>query len=292
MYTFEITKDSNEVYHKEKIDYISSSQLKQILKSPLHYKEEEKEETAAIIFGTMYHTFILEPDKFDSEYFYIDDSELIEQLQGEGFKSPRSTKKYKEWYDLKCLESQGKIIIDHVTHKQLKDMKDRLFSHPYARLLYTQGEAEQSFYIEDFNGCKCKIRPDRIYKPKRRIMDLKTCTDARPEKFFNHAYDFGYHVSAAFYCDIMEAIEDTGLPYKFYFIAQETKKPYAFQIYKASAQFLSIGRYEYEKALELYKYSDEKKKYYGYEIWCDNQYGVMDINVPAYKIKERNFIQL
>ena len=63
---YDIVEDSNETYHNNK-EYISSTGLKKLKVSPAHYKEyleEKKEPTPALIFGSAYHTYCLEVDKF------------------------------------------------------------------------------------------------------------------------------------------------------------------------------------------------------------------------------------
>ena len=50
---------------------ISKSDLFKITKSPLHFKwsmENKEEKTAALIFGSACHKYILERDDFDSEF--------------------------------------------------------------------------------------------------------------------------------------------------------------------------------------------------------------------------------
>src|SRR5574344_1079999 len=79
-------------YHDDK-EYISVSGLKKIKVSPAHYKEAEKvEPTEAMIFGSAYHCFILEPERFENEYYIFDDRSICEALIGDGYKSPCATK--------------------------------------------------------------------------------------------------------------------------------------------------------------------------------------------------------
>ncbi|MDZ4154211.1 PD-(D/E)XK nuclease-like domain-containing protein, partial [Methylicorpusculum sp.] len=57
---------SNAAYHKDQSS-VSSSQLKLLLRSPLHFQQglnEAHEETPAMRIGTAIHTALLEPDQF------------------------------------------------------------------------------------------------------------------------------------------------------------------------------------------------------------------------------------
>jgi len=289
---FKISKDSNELYHSRK-EYIGASGLKLLKESPLHFKEAEQKETDALVFGSAYHTYVLEPELFDKEYFIFDETDILDILKSEGSKSPRATNKYKDWKLEQEAKSGGRTILDLGTMSILKAMKERLMSHRYVRSLLSNGDAEMSVYteIEMFSGksVKVKIRPD-FWKPKKRIIvDLKTTADASKDGFTKHATDLNYHIQSALYTDIIEKIEGTGMPYSFFFIAQEKTKPFAFNIFESSPQFQGTGRYEYEQLLMLYQWCQENNRWPGYQIFCENKYGILSLNLPPYGIKEINW---
>jgi hypothetical protein len=291
---FEICKDSNDVYHgPTRKDYVSASGLKKLKKSPLHFMEEEQKETEAMTFGSAYHTFILEPELFEQEYLVFSDKEIFDILIGEGSKSPRSTNKYKEWYEMEMRKANGKITIDTATHNMLKAMRERLMHHRYVNSLLSNGEAEMSVYceIEIFTGqkIKVKIRPDYKKDKKRIISDLKTTAGASIHDFPRHAADLDYHLQAALYSDIMSAIEGKGMGWNFFFIAQEKTKPYAFNIFESGSQFMAQGRYEYEQLLMLYAFCLEEGKWPGYQVFTENRFGVNELNLPAYMVREINW---
>lgn len=289
---FEITEDSNEEYHSKK-EYISASGLKLIKKSPLHFKEVEKTETDAMKFGSAYHTFILEPNKFEEEYYLFDDSEIYSILIGEGAKSPRATKKYKEWHEAQMRIAGQKKMIDRETYNQLSSMKKRLQSHRYAKSLITNGEPELSVYVEAkiFTGetVKIKIRPDFLKQKKRIISDLKTTSDASIMGFPNNAANFDYHIQAALYSDIMDKINGKGLGYDFFFIAQEKTIPFAFNVFRANPQFMGQGRYEYEMLLMLYAQCSADNFWPGYQCFTENRFGINELGLPPYSINEINY---
>lgn len=282
-------KDSNEVYHGNK-DYISASGLKKIKKSPLHFMTEEKKDTEALTFGSAYHTYILEPENFDNEYFIFDETFILEVLSGEGSKKPRGTNKYKEWYENEMKAAEGKIMIEKSTFEIIKSMRDRLFKHRYAKSLFNKGEAEKSFYCSletEVGKIKVKIRPDYLKKQHRIITDLKTTSDASAIEFPKNAANYDYHIQAAFYSDIMRMI--TGDEWPFFFIAQEKSKPFAFNIFEASAQFINQGRYEYEQLLRLYYLCKENDYWPGYQVFTENRFGIIELRLPSWAINEINF---
>ena len=289
---FEIKKDSNEVYHSKK-EYISCSGLKQIKKSPLHFKLEEKKETEAMTFGSAYHSYILEEELFNEDYHIFDETAILNILIGEGSKSPRATNKYKDWFEAEMRIANGKQIINNGTLNMLKAMKERITSHRYANSLISKGEAEMSVYceIELMTGqrVKVKIRPDFFKKEKRIISDLKTTAGASVNDFSRSAADYDYHIQAAFYSDIMEAVEGKSMGWDFFFIAQEKTVPYAFNIFESSPQFLAQGRYEWEAIMLLYAWCLENNKWPGYQVFTESRYGVNELNLPAYSIREINW---
>lgn len=291
---YEIRKDSNEVYHSKK-EYISASGLKMIKKSPLHFREEERKKTEAMEFGSAYHTYILEPELFEKEYYVFDDSEICSYLIGEGAKSPRATKQYKEWSEQQTLVANDKVMIDKATHEMLKTMSDRLMRHRYVKSLLSGGEAETSVYceIEIMTGqkIKIKIRPDYKKDSKRIISDLKTTSGASVNDFPRSAADLDYHIQAALYHDIMSAIEGKEMGWNFFFIAQEKTKPFAFNIFEASPQFLAQGRHEYQMLMLLYANCMNNNTWPGYQVWVDNVFGVQELTLPPYYIKELNWYE-
>lgn len=281
--------DTDDKYHSEK-DHISASGLKKLKISPAHFKEEDEEkETDALLFGSAYHCFILEPDKFKDKYYIFDDSIVCGALIAKGAKSPRSTNDYKTWYAGEISFSDGKILIDKADFDKLDAMRYRLMNHPYAKMLLNNGINEQGYMGEietEAGNISIKIKPDHVNEGKKIIVDLKTCMDASIDGFTRHAADLDYHIQASFYSDIIEKIAGDGRAYKFFFIAQEKKKPFAFNLFECSPQFISQGRFEYEMLLQLYKYCMDNNTWPGYQIWCENKYGILELKLPAWAIKD------
>lgn len=271
--------DSNEHYHSQ--DGISASGLKLLKQSPAHYKEAKIEQTDAMFFGEAYHTFVLENDRFHSEYQVVDKSKRPEPEKTMGAKANQA------W-----LESFENPISSEI-YQQLQNMKKVLFKHPYAKSLLTGGEIEHSYYceldIEAEDPIKVRFRPDHVKHNKRIIVDLKTAADASVDKFPAAAAKFNYQIQAALYADLMELVTGETLGYEFFFVAQEKSVPYAFNIYQASPQMRSIGKYEYEILLMLYSYCLECDKWPGYQIFCQNKYGVNELSIPPWAVKELEY---
>jgi hypothetical protein len=285
-------KGTDEQYHADK-SFVSASALKRLKVSPAHFIEpEEEEETDAMLFGSAYHCLVLEPDVFEKEYYVFDDHAIYEVLIGEGFKSPRATKQYKEWMEseMRLIGDRKSLSIDNF--KKIKAMRERLMHHPYVKMLLANGRNEVAYTgeIETEAGLiKVKFKPDHINDKKFFIVDLKTTVDASKEIFPLHAADLNYHLQASYYSDLMERVTAKNRPYSFFFIAQEKKSPFAFNIFEASPQFISQGRFEYEMLLQLYKYCTDNNIWPGYQIWCENKYGILELKLPAWAIRDLTY---
>jgi exodeoxyribonuclease VIII len=275
---------SNEDYHGNK-DYVSASGLKLIKKSPLHYKEHVTVETEALLFGSAYHTYILEPEIFDSEFFVFNP-----------LKRPDPSKNFnatvnKQWKNDIYLQHKNVITVEQ--YEQIKSMKDRLFKNIYARNLLKKGIAEQSFMFDavtfENKEIGVKVRPDYIKEKKRIVVDLKTCSDASEQGFQKQAAQYDYHIQAALYVDMMEQFKGDRMPWSFIFIAQEKSYPYAYGIYEASPQFIAQGRYEYEQLIMLYQQCKETDNYPGYQVFVENKFGIKELSLPPWAIREINF---
>ena len=179
-------------YHKD-ITTISKSGLDQIAKSPLHYWERYlnpnhvETSTAALEFGSPFHTAILEPIEFEHMYAVAP-------------KVDRRTKEGKQaWVEFE-LENMGKKIISSDEYQIIQGMQASILNHHEASILLSaKTHVEQIFTHQDK---KCK--PDFLTSHNI-ICDLKTTEDASPWGFGRSAHKYRYDVQAAFYMDILEA---------------------------------------------------------------------------------------
>lgn len=284
-------------YYDDK-NSISASGLKKLKVSPAHFKYgEEDKDTEAMQFGSAYHCYILEPERFEKEYYVFDDDVVCQAIiakgasEGKEVKNVRATKDYKAWEESEMRVIGERKVINKAEFVRIKEMKSRLFSHPYARMLLTNGEAEvglKGVLTTDVGNIPVKLKPDYIKTGKHLIIDLKTARDASYDGFTKDAAKLNYHIQAAFYLDIISRM-DNFMPYTFIFIAQEKVKPYAFNLFECSPQFVSQGRYEYELLLQLYKHCTERNYWPGYQVFCPNRYGLLELSLPNYSIKSLDF---
>jgi hypothetical protein len=260
-------KDTAAEYHDN--GALNRSSLFLMSKSPAHFKYslENKEETEALRFGKLFHTFILEPECFDDRYVVVD----IDRRTKEG----KATA-------LQIAES-GRETVSTVELASLNEMKKSIFANKYASALL-RGEKEISYYWQDeMTGIECKCRPDCITPigDLNIIVDLKSCDNASTEEFMRAALRYGYDLQSAQYKTGVELVE--GKPHKFVFIAVEKKPPYALNILEADEIFIRKGYDDFRTYLGILKYCRETDNWYSYtgETGRPNV-----LNLPAWLIKE------
>ncbi len=241
---------SNEKYHS--LPAISSSQLKEALRSPAHYfakylaeDRAPNEATANMQLGSAVHVLFLEPDLYEIEVAVAPSCD-------------RRTKAGKELWEEFSEYAKGKIILTAEQSKVALAMAASLRAHPFNRIVMEgKGYREASiFYQDQVSGLACRVRPDYHIAPcadwpNGLIIDLKTTDDARPAAFARTIANFGYHTSAAMYCDGFQAYYQTEEPPEFLWLVIERDRPYACAAYQATEATLFVGHAKKKEALGL-----------------------------------------
>lgn len=153
---------SIEAYHQD--SSISSTGLRELKKSPAHYKayiDSARQPTQAMAFGTGFHALVGEPHLFASKY--------VKAPEG----LDKRTKEGKETYALFLEKNQGKEILSHEDYDRMDGMLSALIHNKTALHLLTNGQAEQSiFWTDKETGVMCKCRPDFL-RSDGIVVDLK-----------------------------------------------------------------------------------------------------------------------
>lgn len=234
-------KMTNAEYHAHPA--ISKSGLDRIDQSPAHYLawiREPRVTTPALTFGSACHAAVLEPDTFDARY----------AVAPSGI--DRRTKAGKELWEAFTSEAAGREIITAEDLEKLSYIRASIQAHPVAEELLDpdSGKAEVSvFGVLDDVGVKCRpdwLRDDGI------LVDLKTTDCAAPNAFARSVAKYRYHVQAALYSDLLQAV--TGEPVKaFVFIAVEKAPPFAVSVYELDAESMEVGRAAYQRNLDTFR---------------------------------------
>lgn len=132
---------------------------------------------------------------------------------------------------------------------------------------------EHSLIVQD-NGFKRKVRVDAYDKKQGIIYDVKTTRYNNPKQFIKDAYDFGYHLQAAFYIDTMRIGGYKVEAFAFLVVPSDSpNKPYAVQI---SDRFIEDGRASYTEVLEnILNYKQNIGQVYFHEM-----------DLPSWRLKQ------
>lgn len=231
----------------------SRSQLFKLSKSPAHFKyalENPEVETPALAFGTAFHSYVLEKDKFDNEYIV----------------APKLDRRTKEGKALAAqIEASGKIPISEDTFAQIQAMAESVMSNKYAAALLNGGEHEKSYFWTDkLTGLELKCRPDcrTDLRSTSVIVDLKTTENADTDSFMHSCIKYGYDLQAAMYTQGVSEIE--GKPHRFVFIAVEKTPPYACNVLEADNFIIQKGTKDLNDYLYTLKECLETDNWYSY----------------------------
>lgn len=251
-----------------KAEGVSSSELKQMVKSPAHYRywkdNPDDTDTPALLFGRACHKYVLETYDFYKEFAVAPNVD-------------RRTKEGKEIWNKFVAESEGKDVITEEQFEVIDAMRNAMLATPFVSKLIN-GEHEVSlFWTDEDTGIKCKCRPDSLNDKLNIVVDYKTCDNAETQHFMRKAIDLGYDLQASYYLDGVKAT--TGLDCIFVFIAQEKKPPYAVNILQADDVFIRSGRQLYKDMLATYKECTETGNWWGY-LGAENQ--INSLGVPKW----------
>jgi hypothetical protein len=229
---------SNSQYHGD-LQYLSSSNLKTLLKSPEQFYKErilgirENKKIDAFDLGSYVHCAILEPHLLTEEF----------AIWSGWRKAGQEFEAFKE-------AAGGKTILS-APQKFKCDNYVKAFNRlGIAREMVSGGFPEHTV-CTNILDVPIKSRFDYINVEKGYIFDVKTTSQPSGLDIFRRTVDeYGYGLSAALYC---QAAYDTyGKIFDFYF-GVISKSDEECHVYKASSDLLSRGTANVTKALVLYK---------------------------------------
>jgi len=255
-------------------DGISRSELWLLRESPEKFKwaqEHPEEPTPALIFGSLVHKLLLEPETFDEDFAIMPDVD-------------RRTKAGKEAYNAFLSDFSEKYIISRADYEKALQMANKAKQTPFVSKLLDNGKHEVAYYWNDaFTNERCKVRLDCITElgGKTIIVDYKTTANASTDSFIKSAINYGYDFQSAMYCVAVKM--NTGIDPVFVFIAQEKDPPYAVNVLQADNYLLKRGYDIFRELIGIYHDCKESGNWYGYL----GAYNVINnLALPAYLAKE------
>lgn len=252
---------SSEEYHADPA--LSSSGLKLLLKNPLRYwdssplnPEREPADTTTLKNSRAFHTMLLEPEKFNSEF------------------------------EIKpnCKTSSLKGVVGAGDYQDMLNAVKAIRGDNSVSGLITGGKAEVSiFWRDEETGIMCRVRFD--YLRPMIGFDYKTTTDISMESIGYAIADYRYDLSAAMYIQGLKQanLYDDG-HLGFVLLFQEKKRPYLAEAVRLGQDIMDRGYNDFRLGLEIYKKNIER---YGRDRWWSGVGGVKDLGMEymPYKYK-------
>lgn len=265
------------------IDAINCSSLKPFLKSPAHYLHEKSigdssAPTDHFHFGGALHTYVLEPEKADSNIYVWDDSKRPNKSKTFGETENKAWKK--QTWDLAT--GQNMDVITPAQFESIKRMRDALYKHPLASLLLEDGFNKfEEIITWEWAGIKFKAILD-VRNPAF-ILDLKSDADADPDKWVRNSFwKLLYWLQAGMYYD---GDLGGGYEYKqskdFYFVVVEKKPPYGVSVHRVRGEVIDYAVQTYREQSKLLIKCIKTGKFPGYEFRTWPQ-PFSEISLPSY----------
>ena len=186
---------SDAAYHSG--DGLSSTGAKTLLDCPAQYAYDREHPTYRDTFdhGHVIHELILGRG---SGFVVVDGS--------------RNSKAVKE--RVEEVRAEGKVPIKSDDLATARAIADAVHQHPEIGPIFKTGAAEQSVYATDpETGVLLRCRPDWLTETRdgRPVcVDVKsTAGDTHPWRLGKTISDYGYHISAAFYTDVLTLADIT-----------------------------------------------------------------------------------
>lgn len=256
--------------HESHLSYSSLSAFKKAPSVFIDYKMGVKEETDAMVFGSMVHCLVLEPQDFENRYHCIDDADIINQIGGA---KPRATKAYKEWYAVAKSEAGEKILIETDDYLNAKIIASNVRHNRASRKILDLCWEHEKPISWEFKNFMFKGFIDGI--GDKAICDLKTCADASPKKFHREIIDRSYYLQAAMY------LYAEGKMLDYYIIAVDRVGGVSVHLLEKS--LIEHGMIEYNKLLDSFNECIIKDAFnQSYDFWSERWDGIFLAEKPGY----------
>ncbi|MFJ4174034.1 PD-(D/E)XK nuclease-like domain-containing protein [Microbacterium sp. NPDC089696] len=248
---------------------LSTSGMKQLLRSPKHFqlsREEERAPKPAFDEGHAIHERVLGVGA------------PIVQIPRDLLSADGGvrTKDAKAWVDK--ARDEGKVPLKPPVYYRITRAADAVLSNAKAKsLLDRPGLSEVSLFAQDpVTGVQLRCRFDRLSDIG---LDVKSTTDVRPRKVTSTVIDFGYDVQAWVYRYVYQLVTGEELP-PMHFIFVEKEPPYEVRVVRLADPAWAVGgEAKARAAIDLFAWCMEHDRWPG-----DDEDGgpIQDLPVPAW----------
>ena len=214
----------------------------------MYMRGQLKKESEALYFGSLYDLLLFEPEKFADTYYTLDDSAIVDDIGG---KSPRNTKRYREWKAEAAQETQNanKLLAPEADVKKAHEMIQRLKDCGLYDKRFAGGKYQVEFNV-DLDGVPLKGFLDCLQDDC--IIDSKSSRSI--SKFRYDVNSWSYDIQAYIYTKVFD------IP-NFYWVVQEKAFPFYPADVKCTEETLFKGEMKFHEALEnINKWLDGDRK--------------------------------
>lgn len=237
---------------------LNYSILKHMDISPAHCRQEivaPRESTPAMELGSAFHSALLEPGVFYSDYFRAPGVD-------------RRTKAGKAAWADALLANEGKQPLRADDFDWIEGAVEALWSRPHIKaLLGSAGSMNEVAAFWGKDGVQCKGLIDHFGRSPDGgsiIVDVKTVPlgGAQKHLFQRDVAKYRYHAQAAWYVDGLNEIAERHRD--FLWLVVEKEPPFADAIYQPFPEAIEVGRRKCEDWLRRYVECAENGSWPGY----------------------------
>ena len=216
----------------------------------------ESDESKATEWGSLVDCLVLTPDQFDTRFAVCPET-YPDSKTGEAKPWTFAANFCKEWRK----EHEGKQIVKADTHQQAENAVKFAFGQPDIAALIKCSRKQVMVvgdYQDEATGLVVSVKalldlvPDKDDERFGKVLsDLKTTTCGAEGAWTKKVWDMGYHVQSAFFTDLYCAASGEDRT-DFWHVVQESMPPWETVLWPLSADFVEIGRVQYQAALARY----------------------------------------
>ena len=252
----------------KELPHLRSTYIREFRKSPRHYfLREDIQETPSMKLGTAFHTALLEPEKYSKNYVEVPSFEKKSKDQ------PLTIKEQLErWKE----QNKDAVTITSDERDKVTMMLASCLDNSIISSLVNNKHAliEKEFYMVR-DGICFTGQPDIVIPELNLVIDVKTTTDASPDKWSKTVHEREYMIQSALYLDAMKAIYGEEFN-RFIWIVVENKHPFSSMTYIAEPAILDMGRNL------IFNAAMEFKKCLSENTWPSYKTGLVPCTLPAY----------
>lgn len=237
------------------------------------YKDNPPAPTDAMIFGTMFHTMVLEPQDFRHYYCELSPTanraslanreQLIEEmLDGVPWREPvpdnnptlkPDSVRLDDWIARlqEAAAHAGTVFVSSANVQRAEGMLESLRKNSLAWGLLEGAITERTIFGKStYHGLELKARIDAMPTHLDHvIVELKTAADGSYRGFANQAVRLNYHTKASFYRNLWS--QNYGRTPMHYTVVVGTAAPYPVAVYSYDRGLLMAGQKVWKEGLEL-----------------------------------------